>query len=343
MITFFLPCDSSTRCCSHSHQPLEMRGRRSTRSSRPARFFPDSGISQQLIPLFELLSVGDICALACSNSGWSAALDAWRSTEVDIGEALASDGLGHTVDSVRTIARKYPRLRSLFVPDQIDLDAATLNLLANCTMLRSIDCGQVDGPALVTLAQAAQQLRVVRVGTGLTAPSLVALAQACPNLEELTTIMYDYGHAPVRDADVAALATACPALRRLELKGSGYEISDDAAIDLVNRCQHLVHLHFGVAISDAIRGQLYAIRPALYIEDIYLNIKVVSQDGFEIFFKSKMHTRLRLLMNAFCQRAGVSIEAVQFFFDGEQIDETETPDDLDMEDGDVIDVYVSQW
>ena len=319
-----------------------MRARQ--RSSRPARFFPDSAVSQQLIPLFELLSVRDICALARCSSGWSAALNAWRSTEVDIGEALATQRYGRTLrlKSVRTVARKYSRLRSLRInPDHIDLDAATLKLLARCTMLRSIDFGRIHGPALVTLAQAAQQLRVVRVGDGLTALSLVALAQACPNLEELACTITSWPK--VRDADVAALATACPALRRLELKGSGYEISDDAVLDLVSRCQHLVHLHFGVAISSDVRGQLYAIRPALYIEDIYLNLKVVQQDGNEIFFKSKMHTPLRLLMNAFCQRAGVRIEDVQFFFDGERIDETETPDDLDMEDGDVIDVFVSQY
>mgnify|MGYP002851829203 CR=1 FL=1 len=46
------------------------------RSWRPVRFFPDPAVSQQLIPLFELLSVRDICALACVSSGWSAALDA---------------------------------------------------------------------------------------------------------------------------------------------------------------------------------------------------------------------------------------------------------------------------
>ena len=325
-----------------------MRGRRQ-RSSRPARFFPESA-SQQLIPLFELLSVGDICALACCSSGWSAALDAWRSTEVDIGDALhrldSSTGLTAARKNVKTVARKYPRLQSLRIGPYIDLNTPTLKLLARCTMLRSVDFGRIQGPALVRLAQAAQQLRVVRVGDGLTAPSLVALAQACPNLEELTcTIMYDYEveevrvhPAPVRDAGVLALAAACPALRRLDLGGSGYEISAAAVIDLVSTCQLLVYLRLGNAISRATKEQLSQIRPALYIEDFYLTIKVVSQDGTETFFKCKKNTPLRRLMNAYCQRWVINLNAVRFFFDGERIRETQTPEDLDMEDCDAIDV-----
>ena len=183
------------RCCSHSHQPLEMRGRRS-RSSRPARFFPDSAVSQQLIPLFELLSVRDICALARCSSGWSAALNAWRSTEVDIGEALATQRYGRTLrlKSVRTVARKYSRLRSLRInPDHIDLDAATLKLLARCTMLRSIDFGRIHGPALITLAQAAQQLRVVRVGDGLTAALLGLRTRLLPPHSMVGVGMWRFG------------------------------------------------------------------------------------------------------------------------------------------------------
>jgi hypothetical protein len=92
------------------------------RSWRPVRFFPDPAVSQQLIPLFEILSVGDICALACCSSGWSAALDAWRSTEVSIPDNAFGSGMlwwympfqaqVRTV-CLPTIARKYTRLRSL--------------------------------------------------------------------------------------------------------------------------------------------------------------------------------------------------------------------------------------
>ena len=55
-------------------------------------------------------------------------------------------------------------------------------------------------------------------------------------------------------------------------------------------------------------------------------------------FKCKMDTALQKLMHAYCNRQGVSMNAVRFVFDGNVINEPDTPLDLDMEDGDVIDV-----
>uniref|UniRef100_A0A7S3B187 Ubiquitin-like domain-containing protein n=1 Tax=Haptolina ericina TaxID=156174 RepID=A0A7S3B187_9EUKA len=74
----------------------------------------------------------------------------------------------------------------------------------------------------------------------------------------------------------------------------------------------------------------------------HINLKVVTQDGNEIFFKCKATTPLSKLMNAFCQRQGVALASVRFLFDGTRINEHQTPSDLDMEDGDVIDVMVEQ-
>jgi len=56
----------------------------------------------------------------------------------------------------------------------------------------------------------------------------------------------------------------------------------------------------------------------------------------------KMTTQLSKLMNAFCQRQGVQMNSVRFLFDGQRLTETQTPQQLDMEDGDVIDVMVEQ-
>ena len=55
-----------------------------------------------------------------------------------------------------------------------------------------------------------------------------------------------------------------------------------------------------------------------------------------------MKTPLEKLMKAFCQRNGVSMNSVRFLFDGNRIQPASTPEDLDMEDGDVIDVMVEQ-
>ena len=73
-----------------------------------------------------------------------------------------------------------------------------------------------------------------------------------------------------------------------------------------------------------------------------INLKVATQDGNEIFFKCKMTTPLSKLMNAFCQRQGVTMQSVRFLFDGNRITPEQTPKDLDMEDGDAIDVMVEQ-
>ena len=96
-----------------------------------------------------------------------------------------------------------------------------------------------------------------------------------------------------------------------------------------------------------------------------------SQDGNEIFFKCKLTTPLQKLMTvralsrllrdslslslaalltlaralslqAFCNRNGVAMNSVRFLFDGNRVNPTQTPQDLDMEDGDVIDVMVEQ-
>jgi len=60
----------------------------------------------------------------------------------------------------------------------------------------------------------------------------------------------------------------------------------------------------------------------------HINLKVVTQDGNEIFFKCKATTPLSKLMHAFCQRQGVSLNSVRFLFDGTRINEHQTPSDV---------------
>lgn len=74
----------------------------------------------------------------------------------------------------------------------------------------------------------------------------------------------------------------------------------------------------------------------------HINIKVTGQDGNTVHFKIKRKTPLRKLMNAYCDRAGLTSSMVRFRFDGNPINETDTPTELDMEDGDSIDVFQSQ-
>lgn len=74
----------------------------------------------------------------------------------------------------------------------------------------------------------------------------------------------------------------------------------------------------------------------------HINLKVTGQDGSVVHFKIKKNTPLRKLMSAYCDRTGVKMEAMRFRFDGQAINETDTPCGLDMEDGDSIDVFQQQ-
>ena len=72
----------------------------------------------------------------------------------------------------------------------------------------------------------------------------------------------------------------------------------------------------------------------------HINIKVKAQDGTEIYFKIKRTTQLKKLMDAYCQRQGLANNQCRFIFDGERIKDDDTPESLEMENGDEIDVMV---
>ena len=71
-----------------------------------------------------------------------------------------------------------------------------------------------------------------------------------------------------------------------------------------------------------------------------MNLKVVFQDGIEVYFKLKQTTPLKKLMDAFCNHQGISTNSVRFLYGGNTIHGAQTPAMLGMEDGDVIDALV---
>ncbi|GAB0132330.1 hypothetical protein EsDP_00000770 [Epichloe bromicola] len=73
----------------------------------------------------------------------------------------------------------------------------------------------------------------------------------------------------------------------------------------------------------------------------HLNIKVTDNNN-EVFFKIKRSTKLEKLMNAFCERQGKSLSSVRFLFDGTRVQPTDTPDALEMTDGDTLEVHQEQ-
>ncbi|XP_057553017.1 small ubiquitin-related modifier 3 [Hippopotamus amphibius kiboko] len=77
-------------------------------------------------------------------------------------------------------------------------------------------------------------------------------------------------------------------------------------------------------------------------ENDHISLKVAGQDGSVVQFKIKRHTPLSKLMRAYCERQGLSMRQIRFRFDGQPINETDTPAQLEMEDEDTIDVFRQQ-
>ncbi|MCJ1292164.1 hypothetical protein MMC34_003714 [Xylographa carneopallida] len=73
----------------------------------------------------------------------------------------------------------------------------------------------------------------------------------------------------------------------------------------------------------------------------HLNIKVTDNNN-EVFFKIKRTTALKKLMDAFCDRQGKMPNTVRFLFDGQRVQPTDSPDSLEMQDGDTLEVHQEQ-
>ncbi|KAJ1962334.1 SUMO protein smt3 [Dipsacomyces acuminosporus] len=74
----------------------------------------------------------------------------------------------------------------------------------------------------------------------------------------------------------------------------------------------------------------------------HINLKVVGPDNSEILFKIKRKTKLSKLMQAYCTRTGQAFGSVRFLVDGQRITGENTPEQLDLEDGDTIDAMMEQ-
>jgi len=73
-----------------------------------------------------------------------------------------------------------------------------------------------------------------------------------------------------------------------------------------------------------------------------INIKVMTQTGEEVFFKIKRNTKLSKLQGAYAAKVGKDVGSIRFLYDGQRVNESDTPASLDMEDNDTIDVMVEQ-
>jgi len=339
-------------------------------AARDRGFFPDTALSQQLIPLFETLGVAGVCRLARCNKAWKNTLDAWRATQatvVDIrkftevlrnfqckfataphfGPGVVSFEVGCRPTAF--VVEKYPQLQTLKARNLSDND---LRRLMRCTALRNLDLeGPVTAKRVVALAKAFGQLRSVRLEDALDRVSLIKLVQASPNLEVLSCSVL-YGR--LTDADADKLME-CKTLRELSLKPAatfsaevvGPTLSGKAVNALIEKCPNLVYLEVGwIRREHELKRPLPAgltfvcgERPKM---GETITLKVVCEDGDEVFFKIDPDTRLRRLMAAFCQRQGVRREQVRFLFDDKPLRDEETALDLEMVDQDAIYAHLNQ-
>ncbi|CAE6411670.1 hypothetical protein ACGC1H_003155 [Rhizoctonia solani] len=73
-----------------------------------------------------------------------------------------------------------------------------------------------------------------------------------------------------------------------------------------------------------------------------ISIKVVTSTGEEVYFKIKRGTKLKKLQGAYAAKVGKDVNTFRFLYDGNRINDDDTPASLDMENEDTIDVMVEQ-
>ncbi|KAI3971841.1 hypothetical protein MKW92_028588 [Papaver armeniacum] len=61
----------------------------------------------------------------------------------------------------------------------------------------------------------------------------------------------------------------------------------------------------------------------------------------EVAFRIKRSSQFSKLINAYCEMQKVDVKTYRFLYDGKRLDEKQTPDELEMEDGDQIDVMLA--
>ncbi|CAH8363486.1 unnamed protein product [Eruca vesicaria subsp. sativa] len=70
-------------------------------------------------------------------------------------------------------------------------------------------------------------------------------------------------------------------------------------------------------------------------------LKVKGPDGYEVTFRMQRSAQLKKLMDAFCDRVYVDLNSLVFLLDGRPLLPEQTPDELDMKDGDEIEAMLN--
>jgi len=76
--------------------------------------------------------------------------------------------------------------------------------------------------------------------------------------------------------------------------------------------------------------------------DNTITVTVNYENDAPMFFKIKKETKMSKVMAAYANRKGNAVGSLKFMFDGNRLNDNDTPKMLEMEEGDQIDVYLEQ-
>ncbi|CAD7695746.1 unnamed protein product [Ostreobium quekettii] len=73
-----------------------------------------------------------------------------------------------------------------------------------------------------------------------------------------------------------------------------------------------------------------------------INVVVKDQHGIELHFKVRKTTKFDKIMKAYCDKKSFQLNQLRFLYDGERLKPDQSPEEVEMEDGDVIDCVMQQ-
>ncbi|KAI0738217.1 ubiquitin-like protein [Daedaleopsis nitida] len=85
-------------------------------------------------------------------------------------------------------------------------------------------------------------------------------------------------------------------------------------------------------MADQEPGASQEAQPKMEEANAPINIKVVTQTGEEVFFKIKRNTKLSKLQGAYANKVGKDVSSIRFLYDGQRINDDDTPSSLEMDD-----------
>lgn len=74
----------------------------------------------------------------------------------------------------------------------------------------------------------------------------------------------------------------------------------------------------------------------------HIQVTVTAQTGGDVMFRIKPTTAMGKMFDAYHGRMGTKAGSTRFLYNGERLLPTNTPKELDMHDGDVIDAVLQQ-